>query len=229
MSERDADLWDRIEYRCVVGSRAYGLDDENSDTDRRGFYLPPADRHWSLHGVPEQLEDKSSDTVYWELEKFIRLALKGNPNVLECLHTPLVEHATPLARELLAMRSAFLSRRVIGTIGGYAEAQFRKVEADVRATGTAKPKHVMHLLRLLISGAVTLRTGDYPVRVADEHRDRLLAVKRGEVAWPEADRWRQELLSDFNAAARSTTLPERPDTARADAFLIRARRAAIDL
>ena len=42
-----------IIYACVVGSRAYGLDDEGSDTDRRGVYLPPADLHWSLFGAPE--------------------------------------------------------------------------------------------------------------------------------------------------------------------------------
>ena len=29
------DLNERVIYRCVIGSRAYGLDDERSDTDRR--------------------------------------------------------------------------------------------------------------------------------------------------------------------------------------------------
>lgn len=31
-----AGLYERVIYRCVIGSRAYGLDDEASDTDRRG-------------------------------------------------------------------------------------------------------------------------------------------------------------------------------------------------
>ena len=39
--------------RSVVGSRAYGLATADSDTDRRGVYLPPAELHWSLYGVPE--------------------------------------------------------------------------------------------------------------------------------------------------------------------------------
>lgn len=51
--------WTRfIIYRCVVGSRAFGLDTETSDVDRRGIYLPPADLQWSLFGVPEQLENE---------------------------------------------------------------------------------------------------------------------------------------------------------------------------
>jgi predicted nucleotidyltransferase len=47
------------------------------------------------------------------------MALKANPNVLECLYSPLVEMATPLAQELLAMRSIFLSRLVYQTYNGY--------------------------------------------------------------------------------------------------------------
>jgi hypothetical protein len=107
----DFDLDDYVIYRCVVGSRAYGLGDAASDTDRRGIYLPPAVLHWSLYGTPEQLEHRETEECYWELQKFLILALKANPNVLECLYTPLVETATLLAEELLARRTIFLSKR----------------------------------------------------------------------------------------------------------------------
>ena len=49
----ERDLGPYVIYRCVVGSRAYGLDTETSDTDRRGIYLPPAELQWALQGVPE--------------------------------------------------------------------------------------------------------------------------------------------------------------------------------
>src|SRR5262249_11190098 len=127
-----ADLYDCVIYRVVVGSRAFGLDQEDSDWDRRGIYLPPAERHWSLAGVPEQLENEATQEVYWELQKFLTLALKANPNVLECLYSPLVETATPLAEELLAMREIFLSRLLYQTYNNYAESQFRKLEQDLR-------------------------------------------------------------------------------------------------
>lgn len=64
-----------IIYRCVVGSRAYGLADAGSDTDRRCIYLPPARLHWSLAGLPEQLEDHAAQEVYWELERLRALAV----------------------------------------------------------------------------------------------------------------------------------------------------------
>src|SRR5215467_8434602 len=99
-------LFDRVIYRCIIGSRAYGLANDESDTDRRGIYLPPSDLQWSLYGAPEQLENEATQECYWELRKFLILALKANPNVLECLYTPLVETATPIAQELLAMRES---------------------------------------------------------------------------------------------------------------------------
>lgn len=221
------DLFSRVIFRCVIGSRAYGLDGEQSDIDYRGIYLPPADLHWSLYGVPDQLDREETQEQYWELQRFLVLALKANPNVLECLYTPLVEFATPLGQELLAMRESFLSRLVFQTYNGYVTSQFKKMQADLRNQGQVKWKHVMHLIRLLIAGIHTLQRGVVPVRV-DEHREQLLAVRRGEILWEETEKWRLSLHREFDLAVQQTQLPERPDYERANALLIRARRAAID-
>ena len=180
------DLYRRVFYQCIVGSRAYGLEDDGSDTDRRGIFLPSADDHWSLCGVPPQIERRETQEHYWEVQRFLVLALKANPNVLECLYTPLVEHATPLAEELLAIRSAFLSRIVYSTFDGYVMSQFKKMQAGIRNRGEPKWKHVMHLIRLLISGIRVLREGIVPVRV-EAHREELLAIRRGEVSWDETE------------------------------------------
>jgi len=219
-------LFDRVIFRCVIGSRAYGLDDENSDIDRRGIYLPPADLHWSLFGVPEQLENDEMQEAYWELQKFIVLALKANPNVLECLYTPIVETATPLAQELLDMKTIFLSRMVYQTYNGYVMSQFKKMRTDIRNQGQVKWKHVMHLIRLLRSGITVLRAGFVPVQVGD-HREALLKIKAGEMPWDEIESWRLGLHKQFERAFEETTLPERPDYERANEYLIKARRLAM--
>lgn len=224
--DADADLYRYVIYRCVVGSRAYGLDQESSDTDWRGIYLPPARLQWSLGGVPEQLENKEGEECYWELQKFLILALKANPNVLECLYTPLVETRTPLADELLSMRGAFLSRLVYQTYNGYVMSQFKKLEQDIRNQGTVKWKHAMHLIRLLLSGVTTLREGFVPVQVG-EHRERLLAIRGGQVAWGEVNEWRLDLHKQFDQALTTTPLPERPDYEKANEFLIKSRREMV--
>jgi uncharacterized protein len=220
------DLYDLVIYRCVVGSRAFGLAGEDSDIDRRGVYLPPADLQWSLYGAPEQLENEATQECYWELRKFLILALKANPNILECLYTPMVETATPIAQELLAMREIFLSKLIYQTYNGYVMSQFKKLEQDLRSTGAIKWKHATHLIRLLMSGVTVLKEGFVPVNMA-EHRDLLLAIKRGEMGWDEVNRLRLDLHKRFDEAFADTKLPERPDYERANAFLIKARRAMI--
>jgi predicted nucleotidyltransferase len=221
-----SNLYQRVIYRCVIGSRAYGLEDEQSDIDYRGVFLPPAELHWSLYGVPDQIESHATQEHYWELQRFLVLALKANPNVLECLYTPVVEKKTPLAEELLAMREAFLSRLVYQTYNGYVMSQFKKMQADLRNQGQVKWKHVMHLVRLLISGIRVLREGYVPVHV-EEHREALLAIKRGELSWEETERWRLSLHGEFDRALAESKLPERPDYERGNAFLIKARRLAL--
>jgi hypothetical protein len=72
-----------------------------------------------------------------------------------------------------------------------------------------------------------LSEGHVPVAVG-ERRERLLAIRRGEVAWAEVDAWRLELHKDFDEALASTRLPERPDYGRVDAFLLKARRAMVE-
>lgn len=214
-------------YRCVVGSRAYGLSRDDSDTDRRGIYLPPADLLWSLYGVPEQLEDKDNEECYWELRKFLVLALKANPNVLECLWSPQVEYSSPLAGELLAQRSMFLSRLVYQTFNGYVLSQFKKMEQDLRAKGAIKWKHAMHLIRLLLSGTGILERGEVPMDVGPHRRD-LLEIRDGLWSWERVDAWRLRLHRGFEDAFTRTALPERPDYERANAFLVRARRHSLE-
>ena len=220
------DLHQYVIYRCIVGSRAYGLDHADSDTDRRGVYLPPAVMHWSLFGVPEQLENQETDECYWELQKFLTLALKANPNVLEVLYSPIVEHVTPLGQELLELRPAFLSKLVYQTYNGYVMSQFKKLEQDIRNHGAIKWKHAMHLIRLLLSGVTVLCERTVPVAVA-EHKERLLAIRNGQMDWDEINAWRLELHRQFNEAFRTTTLPDRPDYEAANAFLVKARRSMV--
>ena len=220
------DLHHFIIYRCIVGSRAFGLDDENSDTDYRGIYLPPARLHWSLYGVPEQLENKDREECFWELQKFLVLALKANPNILECLNTPLVEYKNEIAEELLSIKRIFFSKLVYQTYNGYVMSQFKKLEQDLRARGEIRWKHAMHLIRLILQGIEILDSGELNVKV-ENNRERFLEIKRGEMSWKSLNDWRLELHKDFERAFAETALPERPDYEKANEFLIDARRKMI--
>jgi predicted nucleotidyltransferase len=216
-----------IIYRCIVGSQAYGLNRESSDIDRRGIYLAPAELEWSLYGVPEQLESRETEECYWELKKFITLALKANPNVLECLFTPLVEYSSPMANKILSSHDIFLSKLVFQTYNGYAMSQFKKLEQDLRAGGEIKGKHAMHLIRLLLQGISVLKDAHLVLDIS-KSREALLAVRDGVMPWAEVNQWRLELHREFDEAYRATALPDSPNYTEANNLLIRARRAMVD-
>ncbi|MEV7584002.1 nucleotidyltransferase domain-containing protein [Streptomyces erythrochromogenes] len=216
---------DHTVYRCVMGSRAFGLATETSDTDRRGVYLAPTPLFWRFDKPPAHVEGPRDEEFSWELERFCELALRANPNILECLHSPLVEHVGPVGVELLSLRGAFLSRRAHTSFGRYAASQHGKLVADVRVHGAPRWKHAMHLLRLLLSCRDLLRTGLLSID-AGPHRDRLLAVRRGELTWDEVDAWMTRLQEETEKALAGTPLPQEPDRARVEDFLVRTRRAS---
>ncbi|MFC5803502.1 DNA polymerase beta superfamily protein [Streptomyces formicae] len=225
---------DHTIYSCVMGSRAFGLATDGSDTDRRGVFLAPTPLYWRFEKPPTHVEGPADEQFSWELERFCELALRANPNILECLHSPLVEHADATGRELLALRDAFLSRQVHETFVRYAAGQRRKLDADVRQHGVPRWKHAtlpqsfaweVPPLRLLASCRDLLRTGRLVIDVGDD-RERLLAVKRGEVPWREVESWMTRLTDEADAAAARTPLPGTPDRARVEDFLVRTRRAS---
>ena len=160
------------------------------------------------------------------MQKFIILALKANPNILECLYTPLIEKTTPIAEKLLANKEIFLSQLVYQTYNGYVMSQFKKMEQDLRNKGEIRLKHAMHLIRLLLSGITVLKEGFVPVKISD-YREELLAIRNGDMFWEEVNKWRLDLHQKFDLSLKNTSLPERPDYERANALLIEARKIMV--
>lgn len=84
-----------------------------------------------------------------------------------------------------------------------------------------RPKNAYNLLRLIATAARWLREGTPTFEVSGALRDRLLAVKRGEVAIQDVLAEAEGLSPDLEAARDASKLPRRPDVARADALLRR--------
>jgi len=78
------------------------------------------------------------------------------------------------------------------------------------------------MIRLLIAGAHVLRTAEILVDVR-HLRDRLLAVRRGDLPWHAVTSWAAELLADLADAAATTDLPQQPDRDAVDQLLAAVR------
>lgn len=219
---------DHTVLSVVVGSQAYGLATEASDVDRRGVFVVPTPLFWRFDKPPAHVDEPGAERFSWELERFCELALGANPTAFECLWSPLVEHTTEVGRELLDLRVAFLSRHAHRTFVRYADSQFRKLRSDLGTRGEPRWKHAMHLLRLLISGRHLVEHGVPMVDVA-EFRDRLQAVRGGELGWAEVEAWRRELTAGIDAALERSPLPAEPDRGTVEEFLISVRRRYVDV
>jgi len=89
-----------------------------------------------------------------------------------------------------------------------------------------RPKNAYNLIRLLDLAIRWLRGEPPAVRVPDELRPTLLAIKRGEVAMPDVMALARELTPRLEAARQASALPAHPDVARADRVLRTARAEA---
>ncbi len=116
-----------ILLECISGSRAYGLENENSDIDIKGVFYLPKSHYYGLHGdYITQVSNKTNDEVYYELGRFVELLLKNNPTVMELLATPSdkVLYRHPLMNKLQA--EWFLSKLCQYTFAGFANSQIKK-------------------------------------------------------------------------------------------------------
>jgi predicted nucleotidyltransferase len=213
----------------VVGSTAYGLAREGSDIDRLGLFAAPTEELHGLRGPKESHVSTAPDRTLHEAAKWCRLALGGNPTVMELVWLPeeLYEVRTPLGDELIGIRTSFLSAgRVRDAYLGYATQQFRRLQSRGDGSFSADTrkrtaKHARHLKRLCEQGYELYSTGELTIRVEDPesfHRFGEQVAADPTAALP--------LLRRFETAFAETpaVLPERPDETAADAWLRRVRR-----
>lgn len=116
-------------YYYIRGSKAYGLDLENSDTDHGFIYLAPPEQLLGLGlDYQGQISSEKNDDTGYELNKFFQLLLKSNPTVLESLFIPerciMYEH--PIMTEIKKHRDKFITKECFKPILGYSYEQIRK-------------------------------------------------------------------------------------------------------
>ena len=153
--------------KALMGSHLYGLYTPESDEDYLGVFIRPTKEVLSFFHNEETYVTKEPDTTLHELKKFMYLAAKGNPTVLELLFVPEYEILTLPGLMLVKHREDFLSSHVRDSFGGYAyqqavKLQKREAEGYVGFGPELKnryAKHARHLLRLLYQGEELLTTG----------------------------------------------------------------------
>ena len=160
----------------IVGSTAYGLARAGSDVDRLGVFGYPAQAFWGLTVPEDTYCSHEPDVTHHEIGKYMSLALKCNPTVLELLWLEDYEIMTSWGAKLIELRDCFLSESYVrNAYGGYARQQAERLQRrnaegkDSFSSDTKKrtAKHARHIFRLLRQGRELLETGYIQIRLED--------------------------------------------------------------
>jgi uncharacterized protein len=173
------------------------------------------------------------DVIIYSARKWARLALAGNPTVLLALFVPDAEvvFRNAAGAELVDNAHRFVSRLAADRFLGYLRAQ-RDAMTGASGARTNRPelvaehgfdsKFAMHALRLGVQGVELLSTGRITLPVPEPARERLRAIRRGEVTL-------LDVLADIDAAEAelislraSPAVPAQPDRAWVDGWLHRS-------
>lgn len=130
-------LNDRLVVLGLGGSYAYGTNQEGSDLDIRGAAINS--REEILLGQDfGQVVENATDTTVYSVNKLLTLLAQNNPNTIEILGLTddQLVLTTPTWEKVRANKNLFLSKKVIDSFGGYANAQLRRLDTkSARATG----------------------------------------------------------------------------------------------
>ncbi len=170
----NATLTSKILFKTLVGSRAHGTADADSDYDYRGVFiastrelLSPFRKVSTTHWI----EGKTDDTSF-EVGEFLRLATHCNPTILEIFKAPAllqgVEGYVDDQDIVNSIRNLFphvwTTKKLIASHLGYGGNQRKKFFED---EPRRKTKFACAWLRTTYQAYSLLAEGNYPVELKD--------------------------------------------------------------
>lgn len=233
--------------RGVVGSTVYGLQVPGTDDlDLMGICIePPGDTlamglPFEQHVFRTQPQNEPSgpgdvDLTVYSLRKWLRLASKGNPSILNLLFVPpeFRDVDSPLANELRELTPLIVSRQAAWRYRGYLRAQRERLigERGQKRTGYARrlkylsdegwdTKYGMHMIRLGVQGIELMTTGKIELPMAQPMRGAIYAVRQGKVSIDDVVAWAENLEYELETLAMTSDLPERPDNDHLNSWLV---------
>lgn len=173
------------------------------------------------------------DLVIYGLRKFLRLAMDGNPQILQCLFVPLPQAVSSNAwgEALQDMAPLIVSRLAGRRYIGYLQSQRERLEGVRGQKRVNRPelddahgfdtKYAMHVLRLGYQGAELMTTGrlTLPMRAAD--RNFVYATRLGEVPLPDVLARASELEGQIRDRLDDSPLRAEPARDEVEAWMLR--------
>ena len=238
LSYCEFDLMDRtilLGYRGSIADGTYipNRDGGIDDKDVIGICVPPKEYYFGLQRFEnyERFEGEW-DTIIYSLEKYIRLLLKNNPNVMNLLWLPEKHYLfkNVYGQRIIDNREIFASKFAYKSFSGYAYGQLhRMIHGAHQGYMGAKRKKLVEkwgfdlknastLIRLLKMGIEFLATGELQVDRPEKHQ--LIEIKKGLWTLEQVKKLADELFKTLEYAHINSKLKNKPDYKKANELLI---------
>jgi predicted nucleotidyltransferase len=207
-----------------AGSSAYGTRMPDSDQDYRGVFLATREQVFGLQKCEVHTETDPHDLQMFELRHFASLCLKGSPGQIEMLfyQEEVIIGDSDEFRRLWDIRHLFLSKRLKGTLGGFAQSDLKRIAADNTGKSGAKgkaliakfgynTKHAANAYRLLKMSEILFTTGELIPRMDEKVREEIKAIKHGKYKKDEFLAWVMGEDQRIFELAEKSSLPAHPD------------------
>lgn len=217
--------------KVLIGSRAHGVHDEDSDYDFRGVFVINTKELLKIgnQNIPKQVGviDKKMDDTSWEIGKFLNLAVKCNPTILEVFRAPVMEFETEFGSQIQDLfQYVWNSDGVYNACMGYALDQKKKLQKYAIPEHRRKnTKFASAYIRMLYLGHQILREGDFRLNLEDSPIfEQIKKYRAGEYTVSEViksgEEWETELKDAYEDNSNKET-----DIDKVNEFLLNVREA----
>lgn len=128
-------------FEMITGSKAYGIHNENSDTDIMGVMIPDKSYFYGMDKF-EQYKDSETDYTIYNITKTIGLLKENNPNIMNMLMPP---HRCIITNSkywemVIDNVDLFISKKCKFTYLKYAIAQLKRIKSHRKYLLNGVPK-----------------------------------------------------------------------------------------
>ena len=208
----------------ISGSNSYGTNIDGSDLDIRGISLElPQDL--LLLKESRNIADNHTDTTIYQFNSFIKLLVKGQPNMIEMLGLRKEDYLYKnyIFDELLKNKEMFLSQHILHRIKGYTESEYKK-SCNI---GEKKKKYKswMHIIRLYSFGYEIANGNIFTYR--EKEKSLLLNIRKGIFNKEEFEEILRIYREKFEIAANNSKIPYDPDLQKIKEFQMKVNKRNI--
>ena len=233
----------------IMGSQAYGVNQDDSDQDIYGVCIPPKEltfshlageipgfgrqiqrfEVWSEHNVRDPNKTVEHDFAIYGIVKYFNLCMENNPNMIDSLFVPrnCVLHSTAIGEMIRENRKMFLHKGAWHKFKGYAYSQASKIRNKVNSSAPKRAAQIEEFGYDLKFAYHCVRLMNEVEQILIEHdldlqrnREQLKSIRRGE--------WTLEQFEDYftnkehalETAYANSSLPHGPDEEKIKELLL---------